>query len=71
MCCTKSGDSGEEKRGNLVIFVESMEKSQDSGQTWNRILANQSVCAVSASDITSNIFYSRIITEKIQHYNRF
>ena len=29
-----------------------------------------SVCAVSVSDITSNVFYSRIITEKIQHYNR-
>ena len=58
MCCTKSGDSGEEKRGNLVIFVENMEKSQDNGQTWNRILANHRLCGLSLLLISSLTFFT-------------
>ena len=55
---TKSGDSGEEKRGNLVIFVENMEKIQDNGQTWNRILANHTVCVLSLFLISPLMFFT-------------
>ena len=58
VCCTKSGDSGEEKRRNLVIFVENMEKSQDNGQTWNRILANHRLCGLSLLLISPLTFFT-------------
>ena len=58
LCSTKSGDSGEEKRGNLVIFVENMEKIQDNGQTWNMILANHTVCVLSLFLISPLMFFT-------------
>ena len=70
VCCTKSGDSGEEKRGNLVIFVENMEKIQDnqSSLCWFTRGLSLPLLKSSLGSLTSSFSFCILEKETSPHH---